>query len=203
MKQTQKFEAYLNGLEGEVVPSWVIHWVSVTGAGSEAEAAKIAHSVASSSLVLLSRVLYKGRDPNWERIAAAAGYAGISFHHNKLRVLLGDILLMDAGEPQPFDLAAASNYLRKAGETHSTVEILISVALKGVQLHYKLHHRGDSWPNKRISKCYCCVSRWKFKIKPDLPNDLSVTFPGKSIAVNFLVLSLSNSLCFPSDFVSN
>ena len=44
-----------------------------------------------------------GRDPNWGRIAAAAGYAGISFHQNKLRVLLGDILLMDAGEPQPFD----------------------------------------------------------------------------------------------------
>ncbi|KAK7815850.1 arginine biosynthesis bifunctional protein argj [Quercus suber] len=58
--------------------------VSVTGAGSEAEAAKIACSVASSSLVLLSRALYKGRDPNWERIAAAAGYAGISFHQNKL-----------------------------------------------------------------------------------------------------------------------
>ena len=51
-------------------------------------------------------------------------------------------------------------------------------------------------------KCYCCVSKWKFKIKPDLPNDLFVTFPGKSIAMNFPVLSLSNSLCFPSDFVS-
>ncbi|KAK4571522.1 hypothetical protein RGQ29_030096 [Quercus rubra] len=125
--RTQKFEAYLNVLEDEVMPSWVIHWVSVTGAGSEAEAAKITRSVASSSLVLLSRVLYKGRDPYWEHIAAAAGYAGISFHQNKLRVLLGDILLMDAGEPQPFDLAAAGNYLRKAGETHSTDEILISV----------------------------------------------------------------------------
>lgn len=44
-----------------------------------------------------------GRDPNWGRIAAAAGYAGISFHQNKLRVLLGDILLMNGGEPQPFD----------------------------------------------------------------------------------------------------
>ena len=25
--RTQKFEAYLNGLEGEVVPSWLIHWL--------------------------------------------------------------------------------------------------------------------------------------------------------------------------------
>ncbi|XP_030926618.1 arginine biosynthesis bifunctional protein ArgJ, chloroplastic-like [Quercus lobata] len=98
--------------------------VSVAGADSEAEAAKIARSVASSSLV---KAAVYGRDPNWGRIAAAAGYAGISFHQNKLRVLLGDILLMDAGEPQPFDRAAASNYLRKAGETHSTVKIHISV----------------------------------------------------------------------------
>ncbi|XP_030969438.1 arginine biosynthesis bifunctional protein ArgJ, chloroplastic-like isoform X3 [Quercus lobata] len=75
---------------------------------------------------LIEAAVY-GRDPNWGRIAAAAGYAGISFHQNKLRVLLGDILLMDAGEPQPFDRAAASNYLRKAGETHSRVKIHISV----------------------------------------------------------------------------
>lgn len=74
--------------------------VSVTGADSETEAAKIARSVASSSLV---KAAVYGRDPNWGRIACAAGYAGIPFHQNKLQVLLGDILLMEAGEPQPFD----------------------------------------------------------------------------------------------------
>ncbi|KAH9735851.1 Arginine biosynthesis bifunctional protein ArgJ [Citrus sinensis] len=103
--------------------------VRVTGANSEAEAAKIARSAA----------VY-GRDPNWGRIAAAAGYAGVSFYQNKLRILLGDSLLMDGGQPLPFDRsllqnmsfifqfmiskqqgrffrAAAGNYLRKAGET--------------------------------------------------------------------------------------
>ena len=44
-----------------------------------------------------------GRDPNWGRIAAAAGYSGVSFHQDLLRVELGDILLMDGGEPQLFD----------------------------------------------------------------------------------------------------
>lgn len=44
-----------------------------------------------------------GRDPNWGRITAAAGYSGVSFHQNSLRVQLGDILLMDGGEPQLFD----------------------------------------------------------------------------------------------------
>ncbi|KAH9735852.1 Arginine biosynthesis bifunctional protein ArgJ [Citrus sinensis] len=109
--------------------------VRVTGANSEAEAAKIARSVASSSLAAVY-----GRDPNWGRIAAAAGYAGVSFYQNKLRILLGDSLLMDGGQPLPFDRsllqnmsfifqfmiskqqgrffrAAAGNYLRKAGET--------------------------------------------------------------------------------------
>ncbi|KAJ0088422.1 hypothetical protein Patl1_31894 [Pistacia atlantica] len=96
--------------------------VTVIGADSEVEAAKIARSVASSSLAAVY-----GRDPNWGRIACAAGYAGISFDQNKLRILLGDILLMEGGQPLPFDRAAASNYLKKAGETHGTVTIQISV----------------------------------------------------------------------------
>ncbi|XP_019440953.1 PREDICTED: arginine biosynthesis bifunctional protein ArgJ, chloroplastic isoform X2 [Lupinus angustifolius] len=98
--------------------------VTVVGANSEAEAAKVARSVASSSLV---KAAVYGRDPNWGRIAAAAGYSGVPFHQSLLRVELGDILLMDGGEPQSFDRVAASNYLRKAGDTHDTVRIQISI----------------------------------------------------------------------------
>ncbi|KAM7526307.1 hypothetical protein LguiA_016209 [Lonicera macranthoides] len=98
--------------------------VTVTGAGSEAEAAKIARSVASSSL---AKAAVFGRDPNWGRIACAAGYAGIPFNQNELRISLGDILLMDGGQPLPFDRDAASNYLQKAGEVHGMVEIQISI----------------------------------------------------------------------------
>ncbi|EEF31042.1 arginine biosynthesis bifunctional protein ArgJ, chloroplastic [Ricinus communis] len=98
--------------------------VTVAGTESEVKAAKIARSVASSSLV---KAAVYGRDPNWGRIAAAAGYAGIPFHQNKLRILLGDILLMDNGQPLAFDRPAASKYLKMAGETHGTVKIYISV----------------------------------------------------------------------------
>nr|GEW40061.1 arginine biosynthesis bifunctional protein ArgJ, chloroplastic [Tanacetum cinerariifolium] len=49
--------------------------VTVTGAGSEADAAKIAHSVASSSL---TKAAIYSRDPNWGRIACAAGSAASS-----------------------------------------------------------------------------------------------------------------------------
>lgn len=98
--------------------------VTVTGADSEGDAAKIARSVASSSL---AKAAVYGRDPNWGRIACAAGYAGIPFHQNNLRISLGDILLMNGGQPLPFDRAAASDYLRKAGEIHGTVRINISI----------------------------------------------------------------------------
>ncbi|KAF4388969.1 hypothetical protein F8388_026698 [Cannabis sativa] len=75
---------------------------------------------------LIEAAIY-GRDPNWGRIACAAGYAGVPFDLNKLRVVLGDFLLMDGGEPQLFDSSAASEYLKKAGETHGTVQIKVSV----------------------------------------------------------------------------
>nr|GMD06983.1 arginine biosynthesis bifunctional protein ArgJ, chloroplastic isoform X1 [Ipomoea batatas] len=77
--------------------------------------------------VFPSQAAVYGRDPNWGRIACAAGYAGIPFNPNKLRISLGDTLLMDGGQPLPFDSVAASNYMRKAGETHGTVEVHISI----------------------------------------------------------------------------
>lgn len=98
--------------------------VTVSGTTDEAAAAKIARSVASSSL--LKAAVY-GRDPNWGRIACAVGYAGIHFNPNELNIILGDIPLMRNGQPLQFDRAAASGYLRLAGETHGTVEIRISV----------------------------------------------------------------------------
>ena len=44
-----------------------------------------------------------GRDPNWGRIACAVGYSGVGFDPNQLRIQLGEICLMEAGQPLPFD----------------------------------------------------------------------------------------------------
>lgn len=111
------------------------HQVTVKGTETEAEAARIARSVASSSLVkvweweidftwtndqkvnilvsnfivnifrclLVWQAAVYGRDPNWGRIAAAAGYAGVSFQMDKLRISLGEFSLMESGQPLPFD----------------------------------------------------------------------------------------------------
>ncbi|CAI9288818.1 unnamed protein product [Lactuca saligna] len=75
---------------------------------------------------LIEVVIY-GRDPNWGRIACAVGCVGIFFDSNALRIALGDILLMEGGQPLPFDRAAASNYLKEAGDAHGTVKIQISI----------------------------------------------------------------------------
>ncbi|XP_037420439.1 arginine biosynthesis bifunctional protein ArgJ, chloroplastic-like [Triticum dicoccoides] len=102
--------------------------VTVTGANNEADAAKIARSVAASSLV---KAAVFGRDPNWGRIACSVGYSGIHFDADQLDISLGVIPLMKNGQPLPFDRSAASKYLKDAGDIHGTVNIDVSVGNGG------------------------------------------------------------------------
>eukprot|EP00897_Mesotaenium_endlicherianum_P005664 jgi/Mesen1/5125/ME000255S04100 len=98
--------------------------VQVSGAESEADAATVARSVAASSL---AKAAVYGRDPNWGRIACAAGYSGVVFDVNSMQIKLGDFLLMDKGQPQPFDRSGASAYLKAQGDVHGTVIVSISI----------------------------------------------------------------------------
>ncbi|MGJ3250617.1 MAG: bifunctional ornithine acetyltransferase/N-acetylglutamate synthase [Elainellaceae cyanobacterium] len=102
--------------------------VRVSGATDNAAARRIARTIAGSSLV---KSAIFGRDPNWGRIAAAAGRAGVSFDQDYLRVELGDILLMNYGQPLAFDREAASNYLKDAaaGDYLKSDTVLISVSV--------------------------------------------------------------------------
>ncbi len=87
--------------------------VQVTGAPDDEAARKIARTIAGSSLV---KSAVFGRDPNWGRIAGAAGRAGVTFHQEDLQIKLGNFLLMENGQPIEFDRKAASNYLKQAAE---------------------------------------------------------------------------------------
>ncbi|NET26351.1 bifunctional ornithine acetyltransferase/N-acetylglutamate synthase [Okeania sp. SIO1I7] len=100
--------------------------VQVTGTSDEASANKIAKTIAGSSLV---KSAIFGRDPNWGRIAGAAGRAGVKFEQEQLQIKLGDFLMMENGQPLDFDRAAASEYLkqRAAGEYLKDDTVLISV----------------------------------------------------------------------------
>ncbi|MBW4678960.1 MAG: bifunctional ornithine acetyltransferase/N-acetylglutamate synthase [Microcoleus vaginatus WJT46-NPBG5] len=102
--------------------------VQVSGAKDEASARQIAKTIVGSSLV---KSAIFGRDPNWGRIAAAAGRAGVPFEQENLRIQLGDFLLMENGQPLPFDRAAASNYMKQAAAGAYLKEdtVLISVSV--------------------------------------------------------------------------
>ncbi|MBW4574879.1 MAG: bifunctional ornithine acetyltransferase/N-acetylglutamate synthase [Aphanothece sp. CMT-3BRIN-NPC111] len=102
--------------------------VQVTGAPDEKAAHQVAKTIVGSSLV---KSAIFGRDPNWGRIAAAAGRAGVPFEQENLRIQLGDFLLMENGQPLAFDRAAASAYLKQAATAaylkEDTVLILVSI----------------------------------------------------------------------------
>lgn len=90
--------------------------VQVSGAPNEKSALQIAKTIAGSSLV---KSAIFGRDPNWGRIAAAAGRAGVPFEQSELRIKLGSFLLMEKGQPLEFDKKAASAYLKQTSEESS------------------------------------------------------------------------------------
>jgi len=83
--------------------------VQVEGVADGAGARTIARTVCGSSLV---KCAVHGRDPNWGRIVAAAGRAGVAFDPEVVALWLGEHQLMAAGQPLAFDRAAASQYLR-------------------------------------------------------------------------------------------
>jgi glutamate N-acetyltransferase/amino-acid N-acetyltransferase len=84
--------------------------VQVEGAMNDDEARRIARTVCGSSLV---KTAVNGRDPNWGRIVAAAGRAGVAFDPAALALWLGPHQLMEFGEPLPFDRLAASRYMQE------------------------------------------------------------------------------------------
>ncbi|MBD2164306.1 bifunctional ornithine acetyltransferase/N-acetylglutamate synthase [Calothrix membranacea FACHB-236] len=112
--------------------------VQVTGAHDETSARQIAKTIAGSSLV---KSAIFGRDPNWGRIAAAAGRAGVPFEQENLQIKLGDFLLLENGQPLSFDRAAASAYLKQAAAGAYLKEdtVLISVSVGNG------HGTGKAW----------------------------------------------------------
>jgi glutamate N-acetyltransferase / amino-acid N-acetyltransferase len=82
--------------------------VEVRGARTDREARLTARAVAGSSLV---KTAVHGADPNWGRIAAAAGRSGGRFDPDTLVVRLGPVTVYD-GAPLPYDERAASRALR-------------------------------------------------------------------------------------------
>jgi glutamate N-acetyltransferase/amino-acid N-acetyltransferase len=83
--------------------------VQVRGVANAAAARQIARTIVGSPLVKSAAF---GNDPNWGRIAAAAGRSGVTFDAGQMDIWLGKFHLMQGGMPLPFDRAAASSYLK-------------------------------------------------------------------------------------------
>ncbi|HYC71828.1 MAG TPA: bifunctional glutamate N-acetyltransferase/amino-acid acetyltransferase ArgJ [Opitutaceae bacterium] len=72
--------------------------VKVEAAASAEDAEKVARAIGNSLLVKSS---WYGEDPNWGRLADAAGYAGAKLVEAKLDILYNDVPAMSAGHPHP------------------------------------------------------------------------------------------------------
>jgi glutamate N-acetyltransferase/amino-acid N-acetyltransferase len=71
-----------------------VAWIFVQGARKEKDAHQLAATVATSALF---KTALHGADPNWGRILAAIGRAGVSFDPNKVDVSIGDVLGVSKG----------------------------------------------------------------------------------------------------------
>jgi glutamate N-acetyltransferase / amino-acid N-acetyltransferase len=102
--------------------------VTVTGAASEAEARRAAKAIANSPLV---KTAIHGGDPNWGRLVAVAGRAGVEFELSRAAVTIGSTVLFRDGRPYDEAAPQAAAYLKGkdislsvnlgAGQASSTV----------------------------------------------------------------------------------
>jgi len=79
--------------------------VTVTGLSTEAEAVAVAKAVAASPLV---KTALFGADPNWGRILAAAGQAGVAFDPDRAELHIGDQALLKDGRHLGAEAEAAA-----------------------------------------------------------------------------------------------
>ena len=84
--------------------------VVVKGAKSSEEALRIARTIADSPLV---KTALHGGDPNWGRVLAAAGRAGVDFDIGKVDVHIGDVFVCEGGAARPYDEAVAHQAMLK------------------------------------------------------------------------------------------
>jgi glutamate N-acetyltransferase / amino-acid N-acetyltransferase len=83
--------------------------VEVTGAATGAEAKRAARAIANSPLV---KTAVHGADPNWGRLVAVAGRAGVEFDLDRARVQIGDVELFAGGRPFDERAPQASEHLQ-------------------------------------------------------------------------------------------
>ncbi|MGE5618924.1 MAG: bifunctional glutamate N-acetyltransferase/amino-acid acetyltransferase ArgJ [Sphingomonadaceae bacterium] len=103
--------------------------VTVEGAESERDARLAARAVAASNLF---KAAVYGGDPNWGRIACAAGYSGANLEEAKLDITIAGFPVLRQGKVLAFDAKAASQAIRQP-----EVSIVVNLNLG--------EHRATAW----------------------------------------------------------
>ena len=84
--------------------------VRVSGAATDADAAKVAFAIANSPLV---KTAVAGEDPNWGRIVMAVGKSGAQAERDRLTIRFGDILVAEKGWKSPgYSEEAGASYMK-------------------------------------------------------------------------------------------
>jgi glutamate N-acetyltransferase / amino-acid N-acetyltransferase len=97
--------------------------ITVTGAASDAEAARGARNIAESQLTKCS---WYGQDPYWGRIASDLGSAGIDFDLDRLSVAYGGVEVCRGGITVEHDAAAVAEHM---AQRH--IEIVCDLGIGG------------------------------------------------------------------------
>lgn len=97
--------------------------VTVRDARSKADARQVARTIANSPLV---KTAVHGADPNWGRIVAASGRAGVTFDVARATVHVGGILLFENGLPHDEAAPEAAEYLKG-----DTIDIQVQLGTGG------------------------------------------------------------------------
>ncbi len=94
--------------------------VAVTGAASDADARRVALSIANSPLV---KTAIAGEDPNWGRVVMAVGKSGAEADRDRLSIRFGDVRVAENGQ-------VASGYAEADGAAYmKNPELVVGVDL--------------------------------------------------------------------------
>jgi glutamate N-acetyltransferase / amino-acid N-acetyltransferase len=83
----------------------------IEGAESDAEALRVAKTIAHSPLV---KTAWAGSDPNWGRLVSAIGYSGAAIDPDRIDIWFGDLrVCRDGARAEEFDEQAAHVFLKQ------------------------------------------------------------------------------------------
>ena len=102
--------------------------VFVTGTQNNYDALTISKSIINSSLV---KTAIHGCDPNWGRIIAAAGNAGIDFSFSKTDLFIGDFQILSKGNLKDYPKDKVIKYMKEKMNgkylTNDTLQVKLNV----------------------------------------------------------------------------